>query len=147
MPVSISTCTGMRRLPKPLDLSGVVHHWREPLRHDHVRGAVHTAHHQDGNLDAGVAQRAGLVDAQHRQLPAAGLEQRARDRHRPVAVGVGLHHGEDLAALGPAPRLGEVGAHGREVDGGHGRTVVRHAAPRHLELQAIEERREIAASV
>ena len=74
------------------------------------------AEHDDRRADPGRAQLETLFDQRDRQRVAQRLE-RARDRHRAVAVGIGLDHPE-IATARPdrLPNARQVPLHGAEID-------------------------------
>ncbi len=90
---------------------------REPVR-DH-RGAAsrrRLGQDQDRRVDPRLAQRDAFLDQRDAEPGRAGFERGARDRHRAVAVPVGLHHREHLRRGRDRDQRGDVVAHRAEVD-------------------------------
>jgi len=69
-----------------------------------VRGAVVTAHDEDGSADAGLAKLDRLLEERDTEAVDLRPLERARDRGRAVAVRVGLEHRPDA---GPARVLAD----------------------------------------
>ena len=64
------------------------------------------AEDQDRQVHAAAPDLYSLFNIRHRQIFRAEILQRAADRHRTVAIGVGLHHAEKPASGGkPASQL------------------------------------------
>lgn len=79
------------------------------------------AEDEDRGGDTGPAQLFPFIDADDAESPGAGIERRAADRDRPVAVGIRLHHGENARGRGAVDEEAGVVGDGVEVDlGPHG---------------------------
>ena len=137
IPVSTSTWTATGRRARArspasaLQVAGVVEHGGEPPLEGQLAVPVHAPQHQDREPEAGLAQRhSPRRRSSTASCSAARLDQPVRHHRGAVAVGVGLHHGDDHAALGAPPRLGEVRAarHPRSMAASVGRSISRFAS-------------------
>jgi hypothetical protein len=68
------------------------------------------------HANAGLAQLARLVERGNPEMSAAFVDQRARDRHRAMPIGVGLDHHHQLAVRRHRTQRAKVGAQRDEVD-------------------------------
>ena len=100
-----------------------------------VLGPGQRAEDEDGRRQGGLAQLLGLGHGGHAQPRSARLQRGAGHRHGPVTVAVGLDHGAERAAGRQQRReIGDVVAHGREVDRRQGAlSVVEHLEPQHAD--------------
>ena len=95
-----------------------------------LRGVVDAAEQQQRHAHRRGAQLRGLGDGGDRETRAARGDEAARHRHRAVAVRVGLHHRDHLAAGGEAHRLAVVVREGGEIDARRGRALALHSPSR-----------------
>ena len=105
---------------------GRVHGGREPPvdRLGHV-GRIGLGEQQDGRVDGGVAQLHALLDGRHRQPGGAAVQHGAGDRHRAVAVAVGLDDRAQAGGSRPRRQRRRVVSDGGEIDLGPRRTHLR----------------------
>jgi hypothetical protein len=92
-------------------------------------GAGHGPEDQEGRGDGRLAQLLGFGDGRHTQPRGAGAQRRPGDRHGAVTVAVGLdHRAQRRAGRQQCDEVGDVVAHGRQVDRRQGAlSVVEHA--------------------
>ena len=87
------------RLGEGVDAGGRVRDGREAEGDDGGGGGRRRLRqHEDGRVDAGVAQLGALLDERDPEPLRAGVERGARHRHRAVPVAVGFDDREDLHA-------------------------------------------------
>ena len=84
----------------------------------------HPLEQHDGLSDAGAAQHDPLLQARHAERVGGG--QRARRRHQPVPVGVGLDHRHHPGAAGARTDAAEVVLQGVGIDDGADVAAHRH---------------------
>ena len=136
-----------RRCSQWLQLLSVMDDGRKTRLHGQQRRIVDAAEHEDGNLHVGVPQRPALLHRRDGQPLATCGDQGKSHRHRPVAIGLGLHHGDHAPALGPKHRLSVVRTDRVEVDGGHRRTLLNRSGPAHAGSKLSKIRRKPESGV
>jgi hypothetical protein len=79
-------------------------------------GVMHAAENKERKGYGGIPQLGGLGHPCHRESLAARTREHARHAHRPVAVGIGLDHGNHASVSGEAPCKGVVRDQGAQID-------------------------------
>ena len=93
-------CPGKRRI-QLLRVFERMHLLRDVHEHHRVRKACRSvAENEHRRADAAAPELNGLLEVGNRQILRAQLAQRVAQRHRAVAVGVGLHDAKKPAPLG-----------------------------------------------
>ena len=104
-----------------IDVVGAVHRGRDAVVHERVQfvGGLF-GEHQDRCGDSRVAELHSLVGEADAQPGGTRLDRSARNRYRPVSVGVGLDHCPHFRGPGDAAQCAHVVSIGAEVDLGPG---------------------------
>src|SRR5216683_406879 len=110
------TCP-LRGLGKALEVLGPEYRGREPMGdHQIVATFVRSTEDEYRRSDSRVSQLDAFLDQRHPEHLHPLIFERLGDRHRPMTVGVGLDHGENLGAWRQRSNRRNVSRQGAQID-------------------------------